>query len=81
MQVVAAALRSLGPLRDEALDQERGAIRRRLREAIAATDLAAATGRVRFDEHGDRKLGVALYAVEEAPEGPRARVRGWLGER
>jgi branched-chain amino acid transport system substrate-binding protein len=81
VQVVAAALRSLGPLRDEALDQERGAIRRRLREAIAATDLAAATGRVRFDEHGDRKLGVALYAVEEAPEGPRARVRGWLGER
>jgi branched-chain amino acid transport system substrate-binding protein len=81
VQVVAAALRSLGPLQDEALEKERDSLRARLRQAIEATDLAAATGRVRFDHHGDRKLGVALYAVEDTPEGPRARVRGWLGDR
>jgi hypothetical protein len=36
---------------------------------------------VRFDARGDRIQGVALYAVEPTPEGPRARARGWLGER
>jgi branched-chain amino acid transport system substrate-binding protein len=81
VQVIAAALRSLGPLQGGALEKERGNLRARLRQAIEATDLAAATGRVRFDDHGDRKLGVALYAVEDTPEGPRARVRGWLGDR
>jgi hypothetical protein len=40
-----------------------------------------ATGRIRFDAHGDRRQGVALYSVEKASLGPpRALVRGWLGE-
>ncbi|HEY8234030.1 MAG TPA: ABC transporter substrate-binding protein [Vicinamibacteria bacterium] len=81
VQVIAAGLRSLGPLEPAARDTERKGVRGRLREAIARTDLAAATGRVRFDARGDRRLGVALYAVEDTPEGPRARERGWLGER
>ena len=60
-----------------------GATRRAgcLREAVARTDIKGATGRIRFDARGDRIQGVALYAVEPTPEGPRARPRGWLGER
>jgi branched-chain amino acid transport system substrate-binding protein len=81
VNVIAAGLRALGELPKGALDAGRDETRRRLRQAIARTDLAAATGRVRFDAHGDRIQGVALYAVEPAPEGPRARARGWLGER
>jgi len=38
-------------------------------------------GRIRFDALGNRRQGVALYAVESGPGGrPRALVRGWLGE-
>ena len=81
VQVIAAGLRSLGELPKAALEAGRDDTRRRLREAIARTDLRAATGRVRFDARGDRVQGVALYAVERSREGPRARPRGWLGER
>jgi branched-chain amino acid transport system substrate-binding protein len=81
VQVLAAALGSLGALEAEALDGGRDETRRRLREAVARTDIKGATGRVRFDARGDRIQGVALYAVEPTPEGPRARPRGWLGER
>jgi len=81
VQVIAAGLRALGPLREADLEGGRDAVRARLRDAIAATDLDAATGRVHFDARGDRVLGVAVYAVEAAPEGPRPRARGWLGPR
>jgi len=81
VQVIAAGLRSLGELKPSALDSGRDQTRRRLRDAIARTDHEAATGRVRFDARGDRIQGVALYAVEPTPEGPRPRARGWLGER
>jgi branched-chain amino acid transport system substrate-binding protein len=82
VQVIAAGLRSLGKLAPEALGEKgRDATRRRLREAVARTDLKAATGRVRFDARGDRVQGVALYAVERSADGPRAWPRGWLGER
>jgi branched-chain amino acid transport system substrate-binding protein len=81
VRVMAAGLRSLGPLPADALEAGRDETRRLLRQAIARTDLVAATGRVRFDARGDRVQGVALYAVESTPEGPRARPRGWLGER
>jgi ABC-type branched-subunit amino acid transport system substrate-binding protein len=54
--------------------------RRRLRDAVARSEVDGATGRVRFDANGDRRQGVALYSVEKAPLGPRALVRGWLGE-
>ena len=81
VEVIAAGLRSLGPLRSDALAAGRDETRRRLRDAIARTDMSAATGRVRFDSHGDRIQGVALQAVERTPAGPRTRPRGWLGER
>jgi len=81
VEVIAAGLRTLGPLRAEALESGRDETRRRLRDAIARTDLKATTGRVRFDAHGDRIQGVALQAVESTPEGLRVRPRGWLGER
>jgi branched-chain amino acid transport system substrate-binding protein len=79
VEVIAAGLRALGPLGPEALEAGLDATRKRLREAIARTDLKAATGRVRFDARGDRIQGVALQAVEATPQGPRARPRGWLG--
>jgi branched-chain amino acid transport system substrate-binding protein len=78
--VVAAGLRSLGPLPDEALDASLLGTRRRLRDAGARNEVEGATGRIRFDTHGDRQQGVALYSVEKTPLGPRALVRGWLGE-
>jgi len=80
VQVIATALRSLGPLSEEALTTGVDLSRRRLREAIARGAFDGVTGRIRFDAHGDRRQGVALYAVEPGPRGPRALVRGWLGE-
>jgi branched-chain amino acid transport system substrate-binding protein len=81
VRVVAAGLRSLGPLPDEALDASLVGTRRRLRDAVARNEVDGATGRIRFDAHGDRRQGVALYSVEKTPLGPpRALVRGWLGE-
>ena len=81
VRVIAAGLRSLGELSVHSLGVGRDATRRRLRQAIARTDMKAATGRVRFDARGDRIQGVALQAVEPTPQGPRARPRGWLGAR
>jgi branched-chain amino acid transport system substrate-binding protein len=79
--VIAAGLRSLGRLPDEALEAGIAATRRRLRDAVAANEVDGATGRIRFDAHGDRRQGVALFAVEKGPVGPpRPLVRGWLGE-
>lgn len=81
VQVIAAGLRSLGQLSDEALGPGVSGTRRRLRDAVARNEVDGATGRIRFDDHGNRRQGVALYAVEKAPIGPpRALVRGWLGE-
>jgi branched-chain amino acid transport system substrate-binding protein len=81
VRVVAAGLRSLGRLPDEALLVSLSATRQRLRDAVARNEVDGATGRIRFDAHGDRRQGVALYSVEKTPLGPpRALVRGWLGE-
>ncbi len=81
VRVVAAGLRSLGRLDDEDLDAGLPATRRRLRDAVARNEVKGATGRIRFDAHGDRRQGVALYAVERTASGPpRPRLRGWLGE-
>jgi branched-chain amino acid transport system substrate-binding protein len=81
VRVIAAGLRSLGPLPDGALDASLAATRRRLRDAVSRNEVDGATGKIRFDAHGDRRQGVALYSVEKAPLGPpRALVRGWLGE-
>jgi branched-chain amino acid transport system substrate-binding protein len=81
VRVIAAGLRSLGQLPDEALGPSLGETRRRLRDAVARNEVDGATGRIRFDARGDRRQGVALYSVEKSPLGPpRALVRGWLGE-
>jgi branched-chain amino acid transport system substrate-binding protein len=77
----AAGLRSLGRLPEGATGASLGETRRRLRDAVARNEVDGATGRIRFDAHGDRRQGVALYAVEKSPLGPpRPVVRGWLGE-
>ncbi len=81
VQVVAAGLRALGPIPDEALARDIETTRRLLRDAVAVAEVEGASGRIRFDEHGDRRQGVALSAVERDPEGrPVALSRGWLGE-
>ena len=52
-----------------------------VRDAVAVAEVEGASGTIRFDEHGDRRQGVALSAVERDPEGrPVALSRGWLGE-
>ena len=81
VKVIAAGLKSLGPLPDEGLDASLVGTRRRLRDAVAREVVLGATGRIRFDAHGDRRQGVALYAVEKTPRGPYALVQGWLGPR
>jgi branched-chain amino acid transport system substrate-binding protein len=80
VKVIAAGLRSLGALPDEALDASLVGTRRRLRDAVSRNVVVGATGRIRFDAHGDRRQGVALYSVEKTPLGTRSLVRGWLGE-
>jgi branched-chain amino acid transport system substrate-binding protein len=78
---IATGLRALGPLPPEALGRDLAETRRRLRDAVARADVDGATGRIRFDRHGDSRRGVALYAVEKGPDGrPQMLVRGWLGE-
>jgi ABC-type branched-subunit amino acid transport system substrate-binding protein len=81
VSVIASGLKKLGPLTDRAFGADLDETRRRLREIVAKSETEGVTGRVRFDERGDRRQGVALYAVEPVPLGPpRALVRGWLGE-
>jgi branched-chain amino acid transport system substrate-binding protein len=82
VHVIAHALARMGKLDDAAV---RGpglaSTRRRLRDLVAGGEVDGVTGRIRFDERGNRRQGVALYAVEAGPQGrPRALVRGWLGE-
>ncbi len=81
VQVVAAGVRSIGPLADEALEENLDDTRRRLRDAVAAAEVEGASGVIRFDAHGDRRQGVALSAIERGPTGrPIALARKWLGE-
>ncbi len=80
VRVIAAGLRRLGPLSAEDLGPRLGRTRRRLRDAVASGQVEGFSGRIRFDDRGNRRQGVALYAVERTPQGPRALVRGWLGE-
>ncbi len=79
--VIASGLRKLGRLTDADLAQDLPRTRRRLRDLVARSQVEGITGRIRFDAHGDRPQGVALYEVEPRPDGPpHALVRGWLGE-
>ena len=80
VRVIATGLRRLGPLSAEDLGPRLTRTRRRLRDEVARGQVDGLTGRIRFDARGNRRQGVALYAVERTPMGPRALVRGWLGE-
>jgi branched-chain amino acid transport system substrate-binding protein len=80
VRVIATALQRLGALSAEDLGPRLARTRRRLRDEVARGQVDGLTGRIRFDARGNRRQGVALYAVERTPMGPRALVRGWLGE-
>ncbi len=82
VHVIVHALATMGRLEDAALLGEGlAATRRRLRDIVATSEVDGVTGRIRFDALGNRRQGVALYAVESGEGGrPRALVRGWLGE-
>ena len=80
VRVIAAGLLRLGALSPEDLRERLPRTRRLLRDAVARGEVDGVTGRVRFDARGNRRQGVALYAVERTPLGPRPLVRGWLGE-
>jgi branched-chain amino acid transport system substrate-binding protein len=81
VRVLAAALSRLGQLPDHALTTGLAGLRVRLRDLVARGQVDGVTGRIRFDERGDRRQGVALFSVERDPSGrPRPLVRGWLGE-
>jgi branched-chain amino acid transport system substrate-binding protein len=81
VEALATALTVLGPLTDAQLAEGLAETRRRLRDALAVTDIRGQTGRIRFDEHGDSRRGVAILAVEPRPGGrPVARLFTRLGE-
>jgi branched-chain amino acid transport system substrate-binding protein len=82
VQAIAAGLRSLGRLEKEDLDERLATTRRRLRDATAVADFAGITGRVRFDEVGDRPTGMAVMAVLPTTDGRfETRLEGWVGGR
>ncbi len=70
VQAVAAALRALGPLDDEAL---RGPLladtRTRLRRALQDVSILGESGPLRFDLHGDVRRGVVVMRLDRAPDG------------
>jgi branched-chain amino acid transport system substrate-binding protein len=80
VEAVAHGLSSLGRLRPEDLGEQLAGTRRRLRDAVAEADFTGITGRVRFDEVGDRPTGMAVMAVMPAPGGTyETRLEGWVG--
>jgi branched-chain amino acid transport system substrate-binding protein len=82
VQAVATGLRSLGRLEAADLRDRLSSTRRRLRDAVAAADFVGVTGRVRFDEAGERPTGMAVMAVAPAPGGGyESRLEGWVGGR
>jgi branched-chain amino acid transport system substrate-binding protein len=79
VQAVAVALRALPALSDADLTSGLASTRDRARRALAAVSFEGVAGRIRFDEHGDVRRGVAMIAVEPDPGGPRRHLYGWLG--
>ena len=55
VRAVVFGLQALGRLEDADLNERLATTRRRLRDAVAAADFSGLTGRVRFDEVGDRR--------------------------
>lgn len=76
---VANALRALPPLSDADLTTGLSETRDRARAAMDGVSFEGIAGRIRFDEHGDVRRGVAMMAVEPGPAGPSRRFFGWLG--
>jgi branched-chain amino acid transport system substrate-binding protein len=82
VRTLVSALGTLGRLEDGDLGAGVARTRRRLRDAVARVAIDGATGPIRFDSHGDRRRGVALYEMERVEPGPpRPRLLGWLGEK
>jgi branched-chain amino acid transport system substrate-binding protein len=79
VQAIAVALRALPPASDADLTSQLARTRDRLRGALAEVSFEGVAGRIRFDEHGDVRRGVAMMAVEPGPAGPRRHLHGWLG--
>jgi branched-chain amino acid transport system substrate-binding protein len=79
VQAVAAALRALPPPSDAELTSDLAHTREDVRRALAGVSFEGIAGRIRFDEHGDVRRGVAMMAVEPDPAGARRRFYGWLG--
>jgi branched-chain amino acid transport system substrate-binding protein len=79
VQSVAAALRAMEAPSDADLISDLPHFRDDVRRALAAVSFEGIAGRIRFDEHGDVRRGVAMMAVEPDPAGPQRRFYGWLG--
>jgi branched-chain amino acid transport system substrate-binding protein len=79
VQAVAAALRAMEAPTDAELTSDLPHIRDDVRRALAAVSFEGIAGRIRFDEHGDVRRGVAMMAVEPDAAGPRRHFYGWLG--
>ena len=81
VQAVAIALRALPAPSDADLISGLAQTRHRARRALAAVSFEGVSGRIRFDEHGDVRRGVAMMSVEPGPSGPRRELHDWLGAR
>jgi branched-chain amino acid transport system substrate-binding protein len=79
VQSVAAALRALPAPSDEDLTSGLPETRDHVRRALAAVSFEGAAGRIRFDDHGDVRRGMAMIAVEPGPSGFQRHLHGWLG--
>jgi branched-chain amino acid transport system substrate-binding protein len=62
VQALAAALQALGPLKDADL-QDLPALRKRLRDRLAAVRTEGVSGPIRFDGKGDVERGIAITEV------------------
>jgi len=82
VMAVVGALDEIGPLTDEQLRELLTQTRERLRAALAASGLNGESGRIRFDEHGDGRRGVAIVEVVRRARGLyETSLHGWLGDR
>jgi branched-chain amino acid transport system substrate-binding protein len=82
VQALGAALQGVGPLSDEDLTSALPGTRDRIRQAVAAVNVRGEVGRMRFDEHGDIRRGIAVMRVEDTGAGAlETRLHRWLGER
>jgi len=74
VRAVAAGLTSLGPLEDDALEEDLPETRRRLRDAVAGVEAEGAAGPIRFDRHGDSRRSIAVMEVPPGGGPPRLEV-------